>query len=780
MTPSKAHRPSKKKKAPKKRRNGGKAADVLVASGPVMPDEQRVVDGFPELPALVHYVRQRRCALFVGAGLSVGAGLPTWNDLMLELIPSATPFAAGEKALEQLEKTLAAKEAAEPGVLNPFSQDEVRRLFAKALGPAVQKALVDSDRAAAVDILYGDAYRRALARVRRDTTIFIELRKLLEAKKFPELAGYCRDLLGRRKFHALVRQELKLTGDVPDTHRHIVRTPFSCLVTTNFDSLLEDAYGRWDPRGRPKTPTGAELAQQGTLLFDGTFFILKAHGDLDDESSIIFTSEDYRRVIHSNPAFQSMLTGILLRHAVLFVGYSLSDPNFRLLLDNQLTIFNEQVPPRYALMEGVGEAEREILWRTAKLRVFSYDKGKHETVGRFLHTLADRAEIPASGHSQESAPPRSVVRKTRAWPTPGYTYRLAIGGIGDRIVMHLDEEPVTESPRRLWSGGAQWPDLPVLGQSLRDVTSNFVKLSSVTAVGALFERAMPVELLRKLSETRPEVPITLALSPQTETLPWEWLIVDGGPLCLRNPVIRRPTSVSDKARGLRRAGTPLRALLIGDAGVGNKSDYGRLPGAAREATSVAKLIRDAGGHVTSLEREDAVYARLVTEVQDGDYDIIHFAGHAWFEQSEALLYLWDGRVSSSELASILNQRPPSLLFLNSHYTAFAPWGFARAEHDDAASAPGVDRPLPPPLGMMGLSSHSGVGAFVGCFSGAVSDETACQFATTFYGELLGGRRFSEAMHRARQVTTNFDDTTGLFYAGSGNPDVTLEGEKKVR
>ena len=734
-----------------------------------------VVD-FPELPALIHYVRQGRCALFVGAGLSMGAGLPNWRGLMERLVAAATPFAVTAPALKDLESFAAATAKAHPDVANPLSQKEIQRLFTRVLGVERYQRLFDH-RAGGIDLLQADAYSDAVHRVKRDSGIARELEKLLEAGKFPELAGYCRDLLGRDLFHERVRSELRLDGEVPPTHEAIVSIPFACIVTTNFDSLLEDAYARWDSRGVPKTPTGAELAQQGTLLFDGTFFILKAHGDLYDESSIIFTSEDYRRVIHSNPAFQAMLTGILLRHAVLFVGYSLSDPNFRLLLDSQLTIFNEQVPPRYALMEGVGEAEREILWRTAKLRVFSYEKGKHEVVERFLRTLAERAgtageeQRPAKAHAAAPANRAALQR-----PVPLRVFDLSIGGSGDRITLRLDEEQPGSSPRRVWSGGCQWPDWPELTQDLKPIVSLLdVELPRVSAVGAQLQRVLPDELLRHLDAIPTDVPVTLSLSPETETLPWEWLIVEGSPLCLRHAVVRRPTSISDKARGLRLPGSPLRALVIGDAGIGNKSEYGRLPGAAKEAREVAELLRLVGSHVTSLEREEAVYARLVAEVEEGDYDIIHFAGHAWFEQSEALLYFWDGRVSSSELTSIFNRRPPTLLMLNSHYTAFAPCGIVFDDRYGAQATrpPGVDRPLPPPLGFMGLASRSGVGAFVGCFSGAVRDDSAGEFAVTFYRQLLYGQHFAAAIHAARQATTNFKDTTGLCYAGSGYPEIVL-------
>lgn len=770
MSPSGKRRPSRRPSS-RKRAQPSPAAPVAAEAG-----QDLTASDFPDLPALVHYVRQGRCALFVGAGLSVGAGLPTWRQLMERIVLAAAPFAVAPKALEQLDAFAAATTRAQPDVMNPLAQRDILKLFTRVLGPVRGRELF-SDQSGSIDLHDGTAYQDAIARVRRDTAIAQELSTLLAAGKFPELAGYCRDLLGRRRFHDQVRHELRLDGDIPDVHQAIVRTPYACIVTTNFDSLLEDAYARWGSRGVPKAPTGAELAQLGTLLFDDAFFILKAHGDLDDESSIIFTSEDYRRIIHSNPAFQAMLTGILLRHAVLFVGYSLSDPNFRLLLDSQLTIFNEQVPPRYALMESVGEAEREILWRTAKLRVFSYEKGQHEVVGRFLRALASRAgDPPASGASPESRPPAAAARTILARPSPARCFELAIGGSGHRIAIELREEVPGTLPRPIWSGGSQWPAWPELRHGLKAVLSRVdVELSDLSAIGAHLQRSMPDDLLRHLDQMPPETPVMLSLAPQTDTVPWEWLIVEGSPLCLRNPVVRRPTGITDKARGLRLASRPLRALVVGDAGAGNGSDVARLPGAAKEARYVAQLLRERDATVTSLEREEAVYARLVSEVMEGDYDIIHFAGHAWFERSDALLYLWDGSVSSSELASILNRRPPTLLVLNSHYTAFAPCGVVLDDRPGAETTgpPGVDRPLPPPLGFMGLASRSGVGAFVGCFGGAVRDDSAAQFSIEFYTQLLAGSRFADALYSARKATTNVNDTTGLYYSGSGYPETVL-------
>jgi len=71
--------------------------------------------------------------------------------------------------------------------------------------------------------------------------------------------------------------------------------------------------------------------------------------------------------------------------AILFIGYSISDPDFRLLLDRQLTTFKEYIPERYALMSGVGEIERDVLWRTAGIKVIPYDE--HDDIKIFLRNL---------------------------------------------------------------------------------------------------------------------------------------------------------------------------------------------------------------------------------------------------------------------------------------------------------------------------------------------------------------------------------------------------------
>jgi CHAT domain-containing protein len=266
----------------------------------------------------------------------------------------------------------------------------------------------------------------------------------------------------------------------------------------------------------------------------------------------------------------------------------------------------------------------------------------------------------------------------------------------------------------------------------------------------------------------------LACSPEAEILPWEWLIVEGTPMCLRCAVARRSVGLSEKARGLRFVGQPLRALVIGDTGEGS-ANFPSLPSARREAEEVKKVIegQSEGGTVTLLLGKDASYERVIREVERGEYDIIHFAGVAGCDDSESFLVMNDGHVRSSELVSLLNRRPPAFMMLNSELTAFVPpiEGFsgefaARSGNGQwplHANARGFDR----------MAARAGVSAFIGVFRGALEDEPAAKLATATYSALLDGLPTAQALLRARKDCVRFNDVTGCFYTLSGHPHLRL-------
>jgi hypothetical protein len=132
----------------------------------------------PKPPApLVDHIKQRRCVLFAGAGLSMQAELPSsWAELLRDMVEHLPNLRPEESA---------------------------------------------------------------------------ELQTLLERGKLLDVAEYCK-LKDLFQFNAVLEERLRGADcEVPDAHRIVARIPFSGVVTTNYDKLIERGW-RLEQSGEPR------------------------------------------------------------------------------------------------------------------------------------------------------------------------------------------------------------------------------------------------------------------------------------------------------------------------------------------------------------------------------------------------------------------------------------------------------------------------------------------------------------------------------------------------
>lgn len=612
---------------------------------------------------------------------------------------------------------------------------------------------------------------RATAGRTGDASTQAELSALLEAGRYPELADQCREVLGRARFAALLREELGRPAPPPEpTHRAIVETPYAAIVTTNFDTLLEQAYARWGLESVPKAPTSAQLGRQGTLLLDRTLFILKAHGSIHDETSLVLTSEDYRRIIHANPAFQQVMAAILLTHAVIFVGYSLSDPNFRLLLESQLTVFGTEAPPRYALMEGVGHVEAQVLDRTTGIEVIPYPRGEHQSVARFLRAIAD------ASRAGDSRRPRSRVEVLRDHvPVPAL--RVAIRPRDAMLDVEWFETSTDDLdgntvPRdRRWMASATSLAWTELAASRVDLSG-----TDIHRIGALLGRPFSRLGIPLVSTGDPRV-VMLDVPPELAAIPWEWMMTGDRPLCLETPVCRTVPGFDAAARGRPFFRHPLRVLLVGDALAESARQRHPLPGTREEVEEIRLRFRRASKrhHLTLLAGPSASYDRVLQEVSAG-YDIVHLSGVSYVDDTgESVVPLHDGHVRASELATLLIRHPPGLLFVNEDCSAFVPaFGGSYAVNIDGTDAYGdfYHRMQQHRPGLERVVARAGVGTFVGCMAPA-QERVAREVAVDFYQHLLDGQPVAHALYLSRRARPREDEHTSALFAMAGCPDARI-------
>jgi hypothetical protein len=117
------------------------------------------------------------------------------------------------------------------------------------------------------------------------------------------------------------------TAQPGGAHKTFASLPFEIVCTTNFDFLLERGYEAVGKFCRPIT----DEDQLATHMSSGTVNLLKFHGDLNHPRRMVVTEDDYAGFVTRNPLIATFLANLLIGKTALFIGYSLDDPDFRLI-----------------------------------------------------------------------------------------------------------------------------------------------------------------------------------------------------------------------------------------------------------------------------------------------------------------------------------------------------------------------------------------------------------------------------------------------------------------
>jgi CHAT domain-containing protein len=250
--------------------------------------------------------------------------------------------------------------------------------------------------------------------------------------------------------------------------------------------------------------------------------------------------------------------------------------------------------------------------------------------------------------------------------------------------------------------------------------------------------------IRELLEHHADRPLVVLGDDRASGLPWEMVMDDrdDAPPRIRSVARQIALRGSYRTPAEQVERSRLRVLIVADP-------LGDLPNAVPEARAVARSL---GGRadvvVECLFHEQATVEAVASRLERGHYDVLHYAGHARFDDVEpdrGGLALADGFLSAATLPPI----SPQLVFLSACESG-------RLRDIDAASAPA---PVPGPA--LALASgrgrslaeaflRAGVRAFIGTFY-AVDDASAREFASIVHGQIASGCALGDAVHAARRA-----------------------------
>ncbi|WP_425440288.1 SIR2 family NAD-dependent protein deacylase [Pseudosporangium ferrugineum] len=169
-------------------------------------------------------------------------------------------------------------------------------------------------------------------------------------------------------------------------HDVLLRLDPRIIVTTNYDSILERASSNgYRVKTYASTDVGHEVRTGAPLL-------LKIHGSVDAELDLVLTRSDYSRLRRTGRAALDVLEALLLTRTTLFVGFSLSDPDIQLLLENNMGREVDSGAHYMLTSSSVPNHRRRALVRSYGVELIQHQDGDYAEAARMLELLADLVE----------------------------------------------------------------------------------------------------------------------------------------------------------------------------------------------------------------------------------------------------------------------------------------------------------------------------------------------------------------------------------------------------
>ncbi len=158
------------------------------------------------------------------------------------------------------------------------------------------------------------------------------------------------------------------------------------VVTTNFDTIYEDHCRQGDASHGYAV---INYYDDGlvTRMRSPKHLILKVHGSVETPERTVLSKSDYFKAKAHYGGFFKTLEGLFLTHTLLFLGYSVNDPDIQLLLENG-TITAPSSTPHYALMaQGLHPAVQSAFKRTYNVEIIEFDPSNNYE--EFLSSLRE-------------------------------------------------------------------------------------------------------------------------------------------------------------------------------------------------------------------------------------------------------------------------------------------------------------------------------------------------------------------------------------------------------
>jgi|GEM_PF-3958462 len=271
----------------------------------------------------------------------------------------------------------------------------------------------------------------------------------LEDADLSELTELVQSRLSRDELIRLfVEASSRGTGPT-SIHREVAALAPRAIVTTNFDSLLEQAL-----RENGRTPRVFTTRSEASLE-NNTVPVFKLHGSIDDLSTLVLTGSDEVAAAEQNTSEDSLLRPIFATSLVIAVGFPVGSKELGALYER----FGGAGGPRdWFVLATDGDPVAQALWRS-----------------RGVHVLRVReSEVPAVLNAL-----RHRVRRTAGALPARDRHRVFISTSREELNLAL---AVQQFLRALGLRVVIWTDVPAYGRTIFEKFDELVASAEAAVV----------------------------------------------------------------------------------------------------------------------------------------------------------------------------------------------------------------------------------------------------------------------------------------------------------
>lgn len=222
----------------------------------------------------------------------------------------------------------------------------------------------------------------------------------VNAGEYEEAAELLCVRMGDRWFSEQIQTEFGRIVEAKGAVRLLPRLTRTCLVTTNFDQVIESVFREHGTSLDRAIGSNAEDFHRA--LVKNQAYLLKVHGDVDRAQDRVLTFTHYKAAYGDGSVdFTRPLPKALKRaftaKVLLFLGCSLG-PDRTMRLFNQIITSDDLPDQHYAVLE----APKEDVERVSRERTLMdhgiiplwYPNGEHQHVEALVQMLVERMDVP--------------------------------------------------------------------------------------------------------------------------------------------------------------------------------------------------------------------------------------------------------------------------------------------------------------------------------------------------------------------------------------------------